>query len=64
VHKRLIVAYDEAPLRMAISIYHLSSKNYSRYTLDTLEGALDVFGGVAKGDGSAVRAGGGMFGFA
>src|SRR3981189_2553491 len=32
--------------------------------LDALEGSLDVFVGVAEGDGAAVGAGGGMFGFA
>src|SRR5260370_1137721 len=32
--------------------------------LDALEGALDVFVGVAEGDGAAVGAGGGVFGFA
>jgi len=31
---------------------------------DTLEGALDVFVGVAEGDGAAVGAGGRVFGFA
>ena len=32
--------------------------------LDALEGALDVFVGVGEGDGAAVGAGGGVFGFA
>ena len=31
--------------------------------LDALEGALDVFEGVAEGDGTAVGAGGGVLGF-
>ena len=31
---------------------------------DALEGALDIFVGVAEGDGASVGAGGGVFGFA
>ena len=33
-------------------------------TLDALEGSLDIFVGVAEGDGAAVGAGGGVFGLA
>ena len=35
-----------------------------RCSSEALEGALDVFVGVAEGDGAAVGAGGGVFGFA
>ena len=43
------------------------AKEPSRYritSLNALEGALDVFVGVAEGDGAAVGAGSGVFGFA